>query len=111
VKYRVRITATAKLEAEIAFNWIQEQSPTHAVNWFNGLVDAIERLSMFPARWPLAIEDAYFAEEIRQMLYGKIPHVYRVLFTIRNNMVYVLHIRHGTRQGLEKDELIFPDET
>ena len=111
MRYRVRITTTAKSDAESAFKWIQEQSPAHAVKWFNGLIDAVERLCIFPTRWPLAPEGAYFEEEIRQMLYGKNPHVYRILFTVRGNLVYVLHIRHGTRRAMQKDEWLFPDET
>jgi hypothetical protein len=32
------------------------------------------------------------------LLYGRKPHVYRVLFTIEGEAVYVLHILHGRRQ-------------
>ncbi len=28
------------------------------------------------------------------------PHVYRILFTISGDVVYVLHIRHGRRRLL-----------
>ena len=37
---------------------------------------------------------------MRQLLYGKRPHLYRILFTIDGDVVYVLRIRHGRRQRL-----------
>ncbi|MGD0414539.1 MAG: hypothetical protein ABSA80_04235 [Terriglobales bacterium] len=39
--------------------------------------------------------------EVRHLLYGLAPHVYRILFTIEGETVHVLHIRHGRRQPLE----------
>jgi plasmid stabilization system protein ParE len=108
VKCRVEVTATARKEAEEAFRWLAARTSTHAVPWFNGLVEAVESLAQFPKRWPLARENAVFGQEIRQMLYGKSPHIYRVLFFIRQNVVYVLHIRHGARPSLSRDELIVP---
>jgi len=34
------------------------------------------------------------------MLYGRKPHMYRILFTIDGETVYVLHLRHGRRLPL-----------
>lgn len=75
---------------------------------FNGLVDAVESLSELPTRWPLTRESGEFDEPIRQMLYGKPPHFYRVLFIVRSDRVYFLHVRHGARQTVEPGELRFP---
>jgi len=38
---------------------------------------------------------------IRQLLFGKAPHVYRVLFVVVNDEVRVLRIRHAARKGLD----------
>jgi plasmid stabilization system protein ParE len=62
--------------------------------------DAIASLATFPKRCPIAPESARFPFEVRQLLYGRKPHVYRILFTIENNTVNVLHIRHGRRKPL-----------
>jgi hypothetical protein len=35
---------------------------------------------------------------VRQLLYGRKPHVYRVLFTVAVDTVSVLQIRQGRRQ-------------
>jgi hypothetical protein len=36
--------------------------------------------------------------EVRQLLYGRRPHTYRILFTIEGDVVQVLHIRHARRR-------------
>lgn len=51
------------------------------------------------ARWRR--ESVIFPFEVRHLLYGHPPHVYRILFTIEGNAVFVLHIRHGRRQPLK----------
>ncbi len=57
-----------------------------------------------PARCPLAPENDEFEEEIRELLYGKRQHRYRILFTIRGETVIVLHIRHGAREHLKGED-------
>ncbi|MGO4883492.1 MAG: type II toxin-antitoxin system RelE/ParE family toxin [Bryobacteraceae bacterium] len=66
------------------------------------LEDAISSLAEFPRRCPLAPENTSFPFEVRHLLYGSKPHVYRILFTIQGNTVRVLHIRHGRRQRLSR---------
>ncbi len=63
-------------------------------------MEAIDALATFPARCPLAPENAFFSHEIRQLLYGKGRHVYRILFTITGDAVSVLHIRHGAQETM-----------
>jgi plasmid stabilization system protein ParE len=109
VNYRVEITAGAKREADAAYEWLAERT-SHAAAWFNGLVDAIEGLAEFPTRWGLARESKEFDEPIRQLLYGKKPHVYRVLFIVRTNVVYVLHVRHGARAAMKPGDIALPPE-
>jgi hypothetical protein len=41
-----------------------------------------------------------FPYEVRHLLYGHKPHVYRILFTIRGDTVSILYIRHGRRQSM-----------
>ena len=101
-KYRVEITAVAATELREAYLWIQEDSPARAVRWREGLLKQIERLETLPERCPLAPENAFFAEEIRQLLYGQRRGRYRILFTTEKDTVYVLHIRRGARQMIQE---------
>lgn len=105
MKYRVEVTATARSDAEAAYLRLAERT-VHADGWFNGLVDAVEGVAELPTRWPLARESGEFDEPIRQLLYGKRPHIYRVLFIIRGERVYVLHVRHGAAgDGIRRIEI------
>lgn len=63
------------------------------------------RSIVFRADADLAIESGEFTEEIRQLLYGKRSGRYRVLFVVRQNVVRVLHVRHGARQPLSAAQI------
>ena len=98
--YTVDVTAQAGAEAEEAYLWILERAPEAAARWWNGLEAAILSLEEMPARCRLAPENDEFEEESRELLYGKRQHRYRILFTIREQAVIVLHIRHGAREHI-----------
>lgn len=100
-KFKVELTLQAETEAEAAYLWIQQDSPSDAARWWNGLVNAILSLETFPNRCPLAPESEWFDQEIRQRLYGKRAGCFRILFTVRKEKVLVLHIRRSTMQFLE----------
>jgi ParE toxin of type II toxin-antitoxin system, parDE len=63
------------------------------MQWFLALQDTIATLAQFPERCALAPESPGFPFEVRHLLYGRAPHVYRILFTIEDKTVYVLHVR------------------
>jgi plasmid stabilization system protein ParE len=100
--FRVEITARAKQDADAILEWLESQHAGDAgLRWFRKLEEAIASLAAFPVRCNLAPENcSYMAFETRHFLFGHSPHVYRILFTIGNNTVYVLHIRHGRRRRL-----------
>ena len=104
--FRVEVTDQAEAEAEEAYLWILERAPEAAVRWWNGLDAAILSLEEMPARCPLAPENDEFEEEIRELLYGKRQHRYRILFTISEQTVVVLHIRHGAREHLKGEDVV-----
>jgi plasmid stabilization system protein ParE len=99
--FRVETSAEAELDAISILEWLLEQSAGDTgLQWFMGMDKAIASLRNFPERCPLAPENARFPFEVRQLLYGKRPHAYRILFTIRGETVHVLHIRHGRRRHI-----------
>lgn len=101
--FEVRLSAAADVEADAIYERMAQQAPQGAFRWYNGLLDAMESLADLPRRCPLAPEGEHFNEEIRHLLSGKRRNVYRVLFTIRGNIVHVLHIRHGSRRFLHEE--------
>jgi plasmid stabilization system protein ParE len=101
MNYRIVIRPLARAEMEEAYEWVRQYSPARAARWYNGLDEAIHSLQAHPERCGLAPEAEAFAEEIRQLLYGKRRGVYRILFTIQGNTVSILSVRHGARPFLE----------
>ena len=53
-----------------------------------------------PSRCSLAFENDFFEQEIRQLLYGKERNTYRILFTIVNDSVEILFVRHAAQKPL-----------
>jgi plasmid stabilization system protein ParE len=95
-QYLVEFTRAAEREIEEIEEWIAADSRKAAARWIDGLLDIVNRLERMPARCPLAPENESHAEEIRQMNYGR----YRILFTISDRRVGILHVRHGARLPL-----------
>lgn len=72
-------------------------------SWYQGLFEQIETLTRQPRRCPFPAEAEIFSEEVRELLYGKRGHEnkYRILFTIRGELVVILFIHHTARKELE----------
>jgi plasmid stabilization system protein ParE len=101
--FGVETSARAAEDADLILEWLVSQhAGDTGVRWFLALEDAIASLVNFPQRCPLAPENSEFPFEVRQLLYGRKPHVYRILFTIEGETVHVMHIRHGRRRPLSK---------
>lgn len=91
--YRV-ITETSAL-ADLArhYRYLREHARTtgYADRWFEEVESAILSLGDFPLRFAVAPEDKAFVEEIRHRVVGS----YRVIFTVIEDRVHVLHVRHA----------------
>jgi len=100
--YRIIVEPSAVREIRSAVHWKTENvSPTVAVRWYNGLIKKIETLHRLPTRCPLAAENDRFPEDIRKPMYGRDKcHKHRILFTIRDDAVHILFVRHGARNEL-----------
>src|SRR5580658_11258152 len=99
--FRVKITTKAKRDLDAILARLLSQSAGQAgLRWFQGLREAVASLAHSPQRCALAPENATLPFEVRHLLYGRKPHVYRVLFVIEGDTVSILHIRHGPRQPM-----------
>lgn len=96
--YKIEITTTAEVEGNEAIAWIRQFSPAASKKFSEGLTKAILSLRQNPFRCSLAPENNFFYEEIRQLLYAK----YRILITIDEETVYILHIRHSSQRYVRK---------
>lgn len=99
--YNVIVTPTADDEAMEAVRWHAERSVDAAQRWHDGLTRAIDSLAKMPSRCPVSQADSQaLGCEVRQLLYGKRRGVYRILFSIARDTVWVLRIRHGAQGPL-----------
>ena len=98
---RVIITRQAEQDIRAIYHHIRSNAPEAALRWCKGIRAHIKTLANFPERVPLAPESETFEEPIRQLLYGKGNRgTYRILFTILDETVFVLHVRHGSMEVL-----------
>jgi toxin ParE1/3/4 len=98
MKYLVKLTNRALRDMESIYGYVEGDASHHAFAWFNRLAKAIYSLERFPTRGPVIPEN----KKLRHLLFGKKPHIYRIIYAIdkRNHVVNVLHIRHGVRAAL-----------
>ena len=94
--YRVEITARAKRDLSSIRAYIHAEITPQAAVWLAGLEEAILSLEELPKRGTALKGTSY-----RQLLYGSVPHTYRILYRVdeRARSVFVMHVRHGARGG------------
>ena len=97
--YHVELTDRAARDLRGLLLSIHAHEFVAAARWFNGLERAIKSLRQSPRRCPLAPESKR-KSMVRQLLYGRSPHVYRILLEVTEDekTVFVLHIRHAARR-------------
>jgi plasmid stabilization system protein ParE len=99
--FRVDLSDQAQRDIIAIYDWLRsQQAGDEGERWFRGLRAAISSLSRLPSRCPVAPQNRDSPAEVRQLLYGRRPHVYRILFSIQEDVVNILHIRHGRRRRL-----------
>jgi len=101
--YLVRITSRAERDLSGLYHDINAADSAAAQHWYKGLKRAILSLGERPARCPTTPEN----KRLRHLLYGHKPHVYRVIYRVkqRSSQVDVLHIRHGARRRFRASDL------
>ena len=99
-RWTVIVETPAQQDIETAYLWIAERDSEAADRWFNNIYDTIGSLELFPERCPLAPESRFFDREIREAFHGRRQYKYRILFSVSERAVHILHIRHGARLTL-----------
>ena len=107
--FRAEIHARARGDIDRHLRSIDEHvSPDFADEWSDGLSAAIASLSRLPERCVIAPESTKLNLEIRHLLHGRRPHVYRVFFVILDRRVLVLRVRHGAQAPLTRSDITLP---
>jgi plasmid stabilization system protein ParE len=100
VVWRVRITDRALRDLHHIYACIEAASSTQAARWFKCLEQAIFSLENLSQRGTRVPEDA----GLRQLLHGRKPYVYRVIYEVdvAAATVLVLHIRSPRRDRIKR---------
>ena len=100
--FRVEYSSQAEADLDGILEWLISQRAGEAgLHWFEGLEKAVASLSEMPQRCSLAPENRSFP--LRGAAFasrGRRPHVYRVIFRVIDDVVYILHVWHGRREHL-----------
>ena len=107
MNYQVVVADRAAMELESAARWWAEhRSIAQSERWYDGFVQTIFNLAQSPERCSLARESNQFPFEIRQLVYGLgRKRTHRAIFTIRQDSVIVLSIRHLAQNDLGPEDL------
>jgi toxin ParE1/3/4 len=107
MRYRVELTDRALRDLELLYLEKKTAQSQAAVRWFNKLEQAVLGLEKYPFRCPAAPESRKMKRKLLHLLYGKRPHVYRVIYEIDESRrtVRVLTVRHAARQQAGKSDL------
>ena len=103
--YQVIVTQRAKDDLRRYYLLAAEHAPETAARWLDRFESSLQTLATNPERCDLAPEDDLVDQTIRQFFFGKRAGRYRVLFSIENDQVLVLHIRRGTMDKAAEGDL------
>lgn len=105
--YQAIITGPAKKDIQAAHDWwASQRSAKQAERWYSGVYQAIRSLEKMPERCSFATERKLLELDIRQLLFGTGRRAtHRIVFTIADEKVVVLRVRHAAQGVLSPDEL------
>jgi hypothetical protein len=83
VQFQVIITPSAKVDIFEINAWWLEYYENLADDWLLEIRKSVLSLAKFPARCAISSESEAFDVVVRQLIVGKKPHVYRILFSIQ----------------------------
>ena len=106
--YKILISNSVKIALlkQLDYIFLNSGSFIVAERWLGGIMKSIQSLSNFPKRCPIAPEsykiNKNHSKIIRHFIYKK---SFRIIFTIVQNEVRILSIKHGARNHVKYLEL------
>jgi toxin ParE1/3/4 len=105
--YLVEFAARAVRDLEILYVEKNAAGSLAAAGWYNGLEQVVYALASYPHRCPVAPEARRAKRKLRHLLYGKKPHVYRVIYEVDEGRqtAWLLTVRHGARRPFKGSDV------
>jgi plasmid stabilization system protein ParE len=111
VTFEIIVTPSAKADIFETYTWLLENKARSVSDkWLWLFSEACISLRSFPRRCALSLESPAFDVEVRELLFGSRPNVYRILFSIQAEKIYVLRVR-STRRNRINDQSETDDTT
>ncbi|MEX2113234.1 MAG: hypothetical protein WD845_08620 [Pirellulales bacterium] len=106
MSYRVHLTHSAEVDVDAILKWLRERSPAGSETWFRRWREVLDSLGNRADACGLAPESEDHPHAIRQVIFKtKQGRPYRVLFAIREDCVFVLHVRGPGQDVVRPEEL------
>ncbi|MBI4903840.1 MAG: type II toxin-antitoxin system RelE/ParE family toxin [Acidobacteria bacterium] len=96
--FRVEITPRAEADLERIYSRVLREAPGRGAAWCDRFEASILSLSTFPERCEVEPKLSSSRRTVRKLLFGRRRDVYRVYYAIFDDVVRVLHVRHGARK-------------
>ena len=104
--FEVLTSYHADRDVEDVALWLYRNiSPAAAARWQDRIQASIDSLAVHPERCPEADEVASLNLDLRVLLSGRCPHVYRILFRIVGQSVLVYRVLHAARDSVKFGDL------
>jgi plasmid stabilization system protein ParE len=109
MKFRIRILWRAERDIDQILTWLGERSAQGANSWKIALKNALTTLASSADSFGHAPENEDQELDVRQMMFRTSKgRNYRLLYTIEDAMVYVMHVRSPGQDLVPPDELQKP---
>jgi len=96
--FQIEITPRALLDLDRIYARIARSLPNDLTPWVLHFEQSILSLSEFPERCQIEANMSSQRRTVRKLLVGRRNHVYSLYFTVIDEVVKVLHVRHGARK-------------
>ena len=104
--YKIHELRRAQADLRSIATWLAERSPRGAQTWLQAYDDLLERMETQAHSFGPAYENDACEFDVRQALFKtRRGRVYRVLFFIEGDEVYIVRVRGPGQAPIEPDEL------
>jgi len=92
-------------DIDAAVEWLASRDVEYALRWHTELTAAILSLRTQPDRFPMSSDEDLERLGVRELPFGRGRNKYRILFTVTNDTVRVVTVRHASRRPLNVEDL------
>ena len=106
MEYEIVVHRHARRDVMQVYQRAAKNAPEAAEKWLDRLQDKIRTLQVNPERCPNAGESSRVDISVLEILFGRRPNVFRVIFTIDGSRVRVLRFLRGQRRKLTRQQIM-----